>query len=164
VAHRFRSRSKRKAVPSDSVSKGKVAMESDGRERVDELVQLRSIDLVTDPASTVSLFEAVADLHPRAQRTIPETALAVVEGILRRQRGAAPVPIEAVQLAVVYAVARIRDVGHLVDPESPPPRLALCGRSVPPEVVLHPESPARPLSCPMCHARRIERQSWTAPR
>lgn len=45
-------------VGNSLVSRGVVRMEGDGTEVVDEIVAVRSVDLVSDPASTRGLFEA----------------------------------------------------------------------------------------------------------
>ena len=66
-------------VGNSLVSKGLVRMEGDGTEVVDEIIALRSGDLVSDPASTKGLFEAAGSgeagtLNLREDREIFEAA------------------------------------------------------------------------------------------
>ncbi len=66
-------------VGNSLVSKGLVRMEGDGTEVVDEIIALRSGDLVSDPASTKGLFEAAGSgeagaLNLREDREIYEAA------------------------------------------------------------------------------------------
>lgn len=76
-------------VGNSLVSKGLVRMESDGTEIVDDIIAVRSGDLVSDPAGTMKgLWES----RDHDTRSIPETALATVQRILARQRGQVPVP------------------------------------------------------------------------
>jgi len=69
-------------VGNSLVSKGLVRMESDGTETVDEIVQLRSGDLVSDPASTRGLWESLTEArHEGPLAEEPESLDAVMARI-----------------------------------------------------------------------------------